>query len=508
MTSYIGIDLGTTFSAVAYIDETGSPKIIKNQNKKVSPEGNIMPSCVAIYEDKFIVGEQARKSLQIQDNTVARFKRDMGTSKMYNIKGKKVSPIDLSALVLTELKKYAQKEVGNISDVVVTVPANFSNKAREGTMTAAKKAGLNIKYIINEPTAAALYYAFNTKNTLSGYYGVFDLGGGTFDFTIIKANGKDIDIVATNGVQKLGGDDFDRALIKLVEEKYKKETGENLQSEDYLINQSEKDKIYLSNNKRKSAGGDEGLINDFTINVTKSEFEEKISSFISQMRMLCESTIDEANIKIQDINEIIMAGGSTRIPAVKQMVEDLVGKKPIFDNDNVDEIVALGAALYAAYKSDKKDLSEIQKQSIEQIKVLESTSKYYGTTALDMHKGKEELERVNIILIDKGTKIPCTKEDSVYTITEGQEKVLLDVTESGSAETDINFVQVVWEGELKLPKGRPKGQEIKIKFSYNENQIMNCSFIDVESGEELKVELSMTDTDNNGTSEIDKFLVE
>ena len=130
------------------------------------------------------------------------------------------------------------------------------------------------------------------------------------------------------------------------------------------IKYDQKDKIYLSTNKRKSAGGDEGLINDYTINITKSEFEEKISSFISQMRMLCESTIDEANIKIQDINEIIMVGGSTRVPAVKQMVEDLIGKKPIFDNDSVDEMVALGAALYAAYKSDKKDLSEIQKQSI------------------------------------------------------------------------------------------------------------------------------------------------
>ena len=502
MANLIGIDLGTTFSAVGTLDETGRPIIVHNQEGS-----NITPSVVSFLGPaKVEVGEGARRVLGIDQDTIGRFKREMGTSKTYSVLEEEHTPTSLSALVLKKLKEDAEASIGDISEAVVTIPANFANEAREATMHAAKSAGLPVNFIINEPTAAALFYGFQTSVELGGSYAVYDLGGGTFDISIIQVAGQDIDVMATNGVSRLGGDDFDEALQKLVMEKFKAETGEELDPKDFTKNHAEEEKKTLSRREQCLAyvSSRSGRVN---ISITRIEFEEAISSYIAQTEMLCESALDEAGLEPSGVNGVFLVGGSTRIPCVRESVQRIFGQEPIA-SANVDEVVGLGAALYAAFKGDRSQLNPIQKQSIDKIKVAEITSKFFGTLAVTEDAARGGLKHANSVLIKKGEKIPYSTTQSFFTMYDGQEGVSCEVTESNSPETDPRFVNVIWKGDLPLLPNRPEGQEIKITYEYDENQIMHCSFVDVESGKETKVDLDRGSGTTTGDDDIDKFTVE
>lgn len=502
MAQFIGIDLGTTFSAVATLDETGRPKIIHN------PDGqNITPSCVAEIDGSYIVGEEARKIWAADPRAwaadsrngeaAARFKRDMGEDKTHAINDKEFSPTELSALVLKKLVQDAAVQIGEIGEAVVTIPANFGNDAREATMSAAKKAGLNVRFIINEPTAAALYYAFTEKSGMNGTYAVYDLGGGTFDISIIRVDGYDIEVLATNG-GRIGGDDFDHALRKIVCDKYQQATGEAAEDDDYDLESAEGDKKSLSGRQSTRA-----RVRSENIQVTREEFEEAISSLVAQTEMLCESTMDEAKVKPGDIREVLLAGGSTRIPVIQESITRVFQKKPLAPA-NVDEVVTLGAVIYAAYKN-QEQLSPLQKKMIEKINFSEITSMFYGTLAMkNTERGKTEQ---NDILIKKGATIPCSVTKSYYTMTDGQTAVNCKVTEASIAETDPDYVKIIWQGKLSLPPGRPAGQEVNVTYSYDENQVMHCSFVDVESGKKQEISLSMTKSKDDGHG-VEKFTVE
>jgi molecular chaperone DnaK len=270
MTAFIGIDLGTTFSAVATIDDTGRPVIIHDSDGQ-----NILPSCVTENDEGEIeVGEYARRTWGYDPKrAAARFKRDIGSTSTQVINDKTFNSTELSSFVLRKLKQIAEKSVGELGAAVVTIPANFSNEAREATMCAAQMSGLNVKYIINEPTAAALYYAFKSGDELGDTYAVYDLGGGTFDISIIQINGQNVDVLSTNGVSRLGGDDFDQALIKLVSAKYKEKTGKQLESYDFDKNDAEEEKKSLSKRKKVTLN-----VNRQLIDITRDEFEECIST--------------------------------------------------------------------------------------------------------------------------------------------------------------------------------------------------------------------------------------
>jgi len=223
--------------------------------------------------------------------------------------------------------------------------------------------------------------------------------------------------------------------------------------------------------------------------------------------MLCESTIEEAGLAPDDIRAVFLAGGSSRIPLVHESVKRVFDKEPV-SSVNVDEVVALGAALYAAYKGDKSNLSETQKNAIEKIKVSESANHCFGTLSLSHSAEREQHTLVNSILINKGDKIPSSVTQSFYTTSEGQERVNYKITQSTSPETDPRFVTVIWEGELSLPSSRPEGQEIEVTYSYDDSQIMHCSFVDVATGRETKKGLELGRSDDAIDSQIDKFLVE
>ncbi len=498
MASFIGIDLGTSFSAVAVIDDTGRPSIVHNSDGQ-----NITPSCVTENENVIEVGEFARRTWgNAPEKAAARFKRDMGTTAKFKINNHEFTPTDLSAFVLKKLMKDSSTKIGAVSNAVVTIPANFSNEAREATMAASKAAGLNVEYIINEPTAAALYYAFISDSNLHGNYAVYDLGGGTFDVSIIHVNGQDIDVLATNGISRLGGDDFDKALLAIVSNDYKEITGEDMEFDDFTINDAEEEKKSLSKRKRTTAKVGRQLID-----ISRDEFEEAISTHVTQAEMLCESTIEEAGIELGDIRNVLLAGGSTRIPLVLESVRRVFGQEPIA-SVNVDEVVALGAALYAAYKGDQANLSSIQKSAIQKIKVAESTSKYFGTIAIIFDDAREEEKLSNSILIRKGDKIPCSVTKSFYTLYDGQRTVHCTLTESSAPETDPRFVKVVQEGHLELPPDRPKDQEIKVTYAYDINQMIKCYFVDAETKKTIELIHSQASSEKDDNDQIERFIVE
>ena len=511
MGAYIGIDLGTTFCAISTLDDNGRPVIVNIPDKKIAPEGNIVSSCVLFQKEKAVIGDQARRAFQLHRKAFGRFKRDMGSSETYELDGKQITPFDLSTIVLSELKKIAEDQLGEIEKAVITIPAHFANEARDQTLNAAKKAGLNVDFIIDEPTAAALYYAFDNEVELHGNYVIYDLGGGTFDVSIIRVAGQNIEVLCSNGINKLGGDDFDKELISLVKEKYKNETGQDPELDEhgswdlYNLSTAEADKKSLSSRGKCIAGGDDGVNNEI-IEIKRTEFEKSISSLLAQTEMLCEATLTEAKLTVDDITDVILVGGSTRIPAVKNSITR-VFKKEAISGGNVDEMVALGAAIYSALRSDKKSLNASQKASLKKIKVTDITNHNFGTIVISSNEHSEKKELENRILIKKNTKIPVSITEPFYTLVEGQIGVDLSVTQTTNDDPDPMFAKIIWEGEMDLPPDRPAGMELKFTYSYDENQIMHCIFEDVESGKKEEVKLTLEKTDVQD-SHIDKFLVD
>jgi molecular chaperone DnaK len=498
MSNFIGIDLGTTYCAVATIDETGRPQVICN-----SDGSNLTASCVEFRSDGgHDVGEAARRAMFLPgSHAVGRFKRSMGEDKTYDVGGASYTPTALSSLVLRHLLDDVKRVIGEVGQAVVTIPANFAHEAREATLQAAENAGLDVQFIINEPTAAALFYAFSAGTEFGGKYAVYDLGGGTFDISIIQVDGQDVEVLASNGVARLGGDDFDSALCKLVQDKYAAETGMTLEPADFTKNDAEEEKKSLSRRDRVVS-----RVSRHTVTITRDEFEESISTLVAQAEMLCEATMDEAGVDPSELAGVLLAGGSTRIPFVQQSIRRVFRQDPT-STANVDEVVAMGAALYAAYKGDRSKLSPTQATAIEKIKIREATGMSFGTLSIGVNSARGHAALVNSILIKKGQPIPCSVTESFYTVTPDQRGVNCVVTESRAPESDPRFVKVIWEGDLPLPAGRPENQEIAITFSYDENQVMTCSFVDVATGTEKRIDLSVQAQVTDDES-VKKFLVE
>ena len=496
MPTYIGIDLGTTYSVVAKIDQNGIPKIIENNGK------NITASCVALDNNILVVGDGPEAKYGEKGFSIgARFKCYMGEDHLTELGSNQFTPTDLSAAVLSEMKRVAEREVGEIAEAVITIPANFKHEARDATMQAAKKAGLNVKYIINEPTAAALYYGYDGGDAMSGNYIVYDLGGGTFDVSVVKVSGDNIDVVATGGVSKLGGDDFDRALREIIKAKYKSISGLETSDQEIPLAKVSELKIRLSSREKAPF-----VVEGEVVEVLRTEFETGIAPLINQTELMCESVLDEAQLSISDIKSVLLAGGSTRIPAIGKSIQKVFKQEPV-SSVNVDEVVALGAALYAALKSSGEHLSASQAASIEKLSLSEISTYYFGTLSVQHNTARNIEELSNAIIINKGEKLPHSSTKEFSTRHNNQTAINCVVTKSGSPETDPRFVSNVWEGDLELPDGRPKGQKIEITYSFNENGMMNCEFLDVESGRKTEINLENLSSDEN-SSDIDRFLVD
>jgi molecular chaperone DnaK len=500
MGKIIGIDLGTTFSAVAQLDDTGRAVIVHNQEGE-----NITASAVEFVSDELIyVGSEAKKSLGTDSkNVLEKFKIEMGRDKQYETDYGNFSPRELSTLVLSKLKKDTEEKIGEIDSAVVTIPANFSNNAREETIKAAEDAGLNVDYIINEPTAAALFYSKESGEDLSEPICVFDLGGGTFDVSIIQVEDNEVEVLGSDGTE-LGGANFDKKLQDLVIKKFKDEKNKNIKTEDFSLNEAEQLKISLS--KREDALA---RAKNTNIKIYRKEFEKEISNDVAKTKLCVENALEEANLEVSDISKIVLAGGSTRIPCVRNSIKKIFGKDPTVFN-NPDEIVALGAAIYAAYKADPDLLNPIQKSTVEKINIQELTTMCFGTRAMHFNDNAQTPKLSNTVIIERGSKIPISITEEFFTLADNQEAVDCSVTESRNAETDLNFVKTIWDGSLELPSGREAGQKIEVTFSFTANQTMECSFVDVATNRKTDIDLQMTNSNESDDDELDisQFTIE
>lgn len=491
MTKLVGIDLGTTYSALAVLNEIGKPEIVPNIDGD-----RITPSVVFFDGDTPIVGTEAKRTMEVEpEKVVAGIKRNIGDEN-YKFKSetKEWSAAEISAEILKKLKEDCSQTTGEIKRVVITVPAYFDEVRRKETMEAGRIAGLDVVGIINEPTAAALYYA--TTHEVSGKVMVYDLGGGTFDVTIMNVSGTDVEIICSHGDHRLGGIDFDNVIVDLLNNGYKEKFGVHLlddgsKKQEIQPLAEEMKKILSKREKQRiSLSGDSGKT---IVEVTRKEFEEKVSPLIARTEMLVESALDEAELSPGDISKVLLVGGSTRLPIIQKRLEKIMGFAPTIEI-NVDEAVALGASIYAGLQTIKDSRfgtsvpSGVQ-AGLKDVKMIDVCNHSYGTIIIDSDKITRRDELKNKILIEKNTKLPCSTKDTYYTLYDGQDRLKITVTQ-GEGD-DPEFVKIIHEEEMKLPSSRLAGRPIDVRYSYDENQRMHCIFEDVESGQKAEIMLGM-----------------
>lgn len=510
MAKFVGIDLGTTFSAIAVLDELGRPEMISVDQHR------IVPSVVYFDESdvgNVIVGYQATNALsdpEVGGRVIQDVKRHMGDGKKYSVDGNEFTPVQIASFILKKLVKEASELKGLIGEVIITVPANFSERERKATMDAGEMAGLKVKHIINEPTAAAIYYA--SQNPISGTVLVYDLGGGTFDVTIARYQGKEVKVLCSQGDRHLGGKDFDQKLLDVFDAKYMAKFGTRLvnsENRESWLSEAAKIKQNLSAKTTQSVRL-VGTAGAEKFEISRTEFEQAISTYMAKTELLIDALLDEASLSPKEIDHILLVGGSTRIPSVQESLKRIFKKDPL-KSVNPDEAVALGAAIYAGLSASAETLNAAQAASIGSIKLTEICNDFFGTISISEHEQTGMAELVNSIVLAKNTPLPCSVTKTFYTVMPGQTSVNCKVTQSKNDETDPEFVHVVWEGSLdNLPAGRPPGQPIAVTYSYDMNGRMNCSYTDVNSGKTTTVDLhpNSDKSVDKQKAAVDDFLVE
>ncbi len=494
MTKIIGIDLGTTYSAIAQLDDLGNPEVLSStdENRKITA------STIYVSGEKVIVGDKALDALAATPkNVISETKRQMENDVVYSVeKGAWVekdeaeencyTPAQVSSFILSKLKGYTS----DVQKAVITVPALFAEKARVATLDAAKMAGIEVIELINEPTAAACYYAsLPNVEKITGKILVFDLGGGTFDVTLCDVVDQKVDVITSRGDKWLGGKDFDQEILNLIDEKYKKETGKNLDlSEGKLqyLEIAERMKRSLSV-KNKHAEVVEGPEGPKKIEISRSEFEQSIQMHIEKLKMLLEECIDGSGHEVGEINHTLLVGGSTRIPIISKTIEKVMGKPPL-KGVNVDEAVAAGAAVYAGLKS-KNSLNTAQKKAIGKVQLKDVCNFYMGTLVQRDDPVLNRKVTENLVVIERDSKLPAEETTTVYTIYDDQHAIDCSITQSEGRESNREFVNLIHQGDLEFPDKKPKGREIEITYKYDTSGVMHCTFKDVSSDKKYEISL-------------------
>ncbi|MBP6981461.1 molecular chaperone DnaK [Candidatus Gracilibacteria bacterium] len=492
MSKIIGIDLGTTNSCVAFM-EGGKPKVIPN-----AEGGNTTPSVVAFKKGETIVGMPARRQAVTNPaNTIASAKRFIGrkfsevTEELKSVPfkvtqgsdggcliewdGKGVRPEEISAKVLEKLKSDAEKFLGQkVTEAVITVPAYFNDSERQATINAGKIAGLDVKRIVNEPTAAAL--AYGADKSKDQKIAVYDFGGGTFDISILEIGSEGtFEVLATNGDTHLGGDDFDQRIFEYVMAEFQKETGIDLRKDAMAVQRvrsaSEKAKIELSASSETEINEpfiamNDGVPSNLLVKISRAKFEELISDLVERSLEPCRKVMKDAGLQASQIHEVILVGGSTRVPMIKSKVEQFFGKKP---NESVhpDEAVALGAAIQAGIiQGDVKD-----------VLLLDVTPLSFGI---------ETLGGVMTRMIERNTTIPTSKSQVYSTAADNQDSVEIHILqgEREMAGDNKSLGRFVLSGIVPAPRGVP---QIEVTLDIDASGVLHVTAKDKGTGKEQKI---------------------